>query len=116
LDRFGQKLENVVDLILESTGKHLIGFIQEELTNTIEAQGPAIDHVEDTTRSANDNVDPVLKGANVIADCRSSNAGVYFNVHVVSQGKYDALNLDSQLSSWRQNQGLAFLEFRVELG
>jgi len=113
---FRKELENVVNLVLETARKHLIGFVQEELLDAVEAEGPAVDHVVDATGGSNDNVDASLEGTNVITDGGSSDAGVNGNVHVIAEGEYDLLDLLGEFSRRGQDEGLAFLQLGVQLG
>mmetsp|Transcript_5328 Transcript_5328/g.11651 ORF Transcript_5328/g.11651 Transcript_5328/m.11651 type:complete len:229 (+) Transcript_5328:268-954(+) len=76
LHRFGKELEDIINLVLESPGKHLIGLIQEELANAIQSQRTTVDHVVDTTRRSHNNMDARLKGADVITHSGTSNTGV----------------------------------------
>jgi hypothetical protein len=116
LDRFGEELENVVNLVLETSTQHLIGLVKEELTNRIQTQSTTVDHIKDTTWGTNDNVDSSLEGTNVVTDGGSSDARVDLNVHVVSQGDDNLLNLLGQLTSWGKNQSLAFAELGIKGG
>mmetsp|Transcript_5413 Transcript_5413/g.7986 ORF Transcript_5413/g.7986 Transcript_5413/m.7986 type:complete len:235 (+) Transcript_5413:227-931(+) len=83
LHRLGQKLENVINLILKSTAEHFIGLIQKKLSDVVQAQGTPVDHVVHAPGRSHHNVYALLEGANVIADGRASHTGVYAAVHVV---------------------------------
>lgn len=113
---FGEELENVVDLLLETTRKHLIGLIQEELLHAVQSEGTSGDHVVDTTGGSDNDVDTLLKGADIVTDCGTSNAGMDLDVHVVSKSQDDLLNLASQLTGRSQDKGLAFLDSLVDNG
>lgn len=67
LHALGKELEHIVDLILETTREHLIGLVQHEQTNAVEAQGPTADHIVHTPGGADHDVDAILKDADVIA-------------------------------------------------
>jgi hypothetical protein len=116
LDRFGKELEDIIDLVLETTGKHLIGLIKEELTDAIESKGTTVDHIEHTSWSSDDNVDTSLESSDIVTDSGTSDTGVDLNVHVVSQSENNLLNLLGQFTSGGKDQGLALLELGVDLG
>mmetsp|Transcript_33219 Transcript_33219/g.69196 ORF Transcript_33219/g.69196 Transcript_33219/m.69196 type:complete len:382 (-) Transcript_33219:442-1587(-) len=115
LHRFGQELEDVINLILETTRKHLIGLIKEELSNVIKFESTSVDHIKDTSRCSDNNVDTVGKSTNIITDSRTSNASMDSNIHVVSQSQDHLLNLLGQLTGWGQNQRLTLLRITVQL-
>mmetsp|Transcript_19238 Transcript_19238/g.27739 ORF Transcript_19238/g.27739 Transcript_19238/m.27739 type:complete len:290 (+) Transcript_19238:189-1058(+) len=116
LDRFRKELKNIIDLVLETSRKHLIGLIQEELTNVIQTKGATVDHIVDTTGCSHDNVDTCLKGTDIITDSGTTDTGVDSDVHVVSEGNDDLLNLLCQLTGWGKDEGLTFTEFWVQGG
>lgn len=72
-----EKLENVVDLVLETARKHLVGFVEDEQSYAFETEGAPVDHVEHTAGGAHHNVDAVLKSADVIAHGGTAHAGVH---------------------------------------
>mmetsp|Transcript_19509 Transcript_19509/g.42399 ORF Transcript_19509/g.42399 Transcript_19509/m.42399 type:complete len:369 (+) Transcript_19509:1318-2424(+) len=116
LDLFGEELEDVVDLLLEATGKHLIGLVQKELLHGVQSEGAPGDHVVDTSGGSDHHVHTVLEGADVVADGGTSDTGVDLDVHVVTEGQDDLLNLARQLTSWGQDQGLALLDLLIDHG
>ena len=71
-----QQLEDVVDLILESTREHLIGLVQHEHPDGVCPQGATTQHVVDATRGTNDDVHTSLKNAGVLADAGATDTGV----------------------------------------
>mmetsp|Transcript_17574 Transcript_17574/g.36132 ORF Transcript_17574/g.36132 Transcript_17574/m.36132 type:complete len:370 (-) Transcript_17574:53-1162(-) len=114
LDLFGEELEDVVDLLLETARKHLIGLIQEELLHAFQSQGSSGDHVVDTTGGSNNNVDTCLESTNVVTDSGTSDTSVDLNVHVISKSQNNFLNLARQLTGWGQDQGLTLLDRMVD--
>ena len=116
LDRLGEELEDVVDLVLEAAGEHLVGLIEEELADAVEAEGAAVDHVIDAAGGSDDDVDAGLEGADVVADGGSSDARVDGDGHVVAESNYDLLDLLGELAGGREDERLALLEGNVELG
>ncbi len=116
LDLFGEELENVVDLLLETTRKHLIGLIQEELFHAVQSESTSGDHIVDTTRGSNNDMNTLLEGTDIVTDGGTSNAGMDLDVHVVSKSQDNLLNLASQLTGRGQDKGLAFLDCLVDNG
>jgi hypothetical protein len=113
---FGEELEDVVDLLLKPTGKHLIGLIQEELFHAVQSESTSGDHIVDTTRGSHNNVDTLLEGTDIVTDSGSSDTGVNLDVHVVTESQDDLLDLARQLTGRSQDKSLAFLNFLVHEG
>lgn len=57
LSVFRERFEHVINLILEPSRQHFISFIKDENFYVIRVQGSPGDHVIDTTRSSNHDVD-----------------------------------------------------------
>ena len=105
----------LVDLVLEATRQHLIGLIKTEKLDGVRTESAAVDHVENTTGSADDDVDALLELAHVFTDVSTTNASVALDVHVVTKRDDDLLDLLSQLTGRSQNQGLGALDAGVDL-
>jgi len=116
LDRLREELEDVVDLVLEAAGEHLIGLVKEELTNGVKAEGTPVDHVVDTSGGSDNDVNAGLEGADVVTDGGSSNASVDSDGHVVAEGNDDLLDLLGELAGGGEDEGLALLQGDVKLG
>ena len=114
LDLFREELENVVDLLLESTRKHLIGLIQEELFHAVQSESTSGNHIVDTTRGSNNDVNTLLESTDIVTDGGTSDTGVDLDVHVISKGQDDLLNLAGQLTGRSQDKSLAFLDRLVD--
>ena len=76
LDTGREQLENFVNLILETAGKHFIGFIENEHFEGGGPKGSTIDHVINTTGSTNNDVDTGLKNGHILTHIGSTNTGV----------------------------------------
>jgi len=63
LHGFGHELEDIVDLVLETSTKHLASFVGHEHVARVGSQGTAIDH--DTAGSVDHDLLPVLQGAKI---------------------------------------------------
>lgn len=95
--------------------KHLIGLIENEHFHGISLEYAALDHILHTTGSTNDHLRPVLKRLHVIANACTSDTGMTLNVHEITNGHDDFLNLLRKLASRRQDQRLTSFHVRVEL-
>jgi len=80
----------------------------------IRSKDSSAEHIINSTRGSNNDMDSRLKFGDVISDSGTSNAGVASNVQIVSKCKDDLLNLLSQFSGWSQNQSLAFVNGEIE--
>jgi len=111
----GKTLENIVDLILETAGEHLIGLIEDEHLHGVGLEGTTVDHVEDTTGGTDDDVGTSLEALHVIADVGTTNAGVALNLHEVTESDDDLLDLLGQLAGRGEDEGLALRVGGVQL-
>lgn len=95
--------------------KHLVGLVKDEHLHAVGLEEPALDHVVDTTRGSNNDVRAILEGLHVITNAGATNAGVALNVHEVTDGDNDLLDLLGKLTGGSKDQGLAGLDGRVDL-
>ena len=114
LGRRGKELEDVVDLVLESSGEHLIGLIETEDLDVVGLEGSSLDHVEDSTGGSDDDVDSFLELGHTFSDGGSSDGGEALDVHVVSERDDDLGDLLSKFSSRSEDESLALLEGDVD--
>mmetsp|Transcript_39530 Transcript_39530/g.86102 ORF Transcript_39530/g.86102 Transcript_39530/m.86102 type:complete len:348 (+) Transcript_39530:319-1362(+) len=111
----GQQLEDVVDLVLETARKHLIGLIKHEALDVIGAQRPPTEHVVHATGGTHDAVHTALESALILAHAGATNAGVALHLEVVAQSAHDLLDLLRQLTGGGQDESLALHDSVVEL-
>lgn len=104
-----QQSENVVNLLLETGGQHLIGLIQDEHLDLVGLEVSSVDHVENSTWSTDNNLDTRLEGLDVILHGGTTNGSVNSDVQVQTDGVDDVKNLLGQLSGWSQDQSLGGL-------
>lgn len=95
--------------------KHLVGLVEDEHLHAVGLEEATLDHVVDTAGSTDDDLGAVLEGLHVITDAGAANAGVALNVHEVTDGDDDLLDLLSQLTGGSEDQGLALLQAGVDL-
>ena len=111
----GKKLEDLVDLVFESTRKHLIGFVKTEKLDGIGAERTAVDHIVHTTGGADDDMDALLELGHVLADVGATDACMAFDIHVVAEGDDDLLDLLRKFAGWRKNERLGAFDSEIEL-
>lgn len=102
-----EELEDLIDLVLETTGQHFIGFIKTENLNGIGPEGPAVDHIKDTTRSAHNDVNTLLQLSHILTDIGTTDTTVAFNVHIVAESDDDFLNLLGKLTGRCEDESLS---------
>lgn len=110
-----EELEDVVDLLGESTGQHLVSLVEDEHLHAVRLEETALDHVVDAAGGTNDDLGAVLEGLHVVTNRGTANAGVALQVHEVADGHNDLLDLLSQLTGGSEDQSLAGLEGWVDL-
>jgi hypothetical protein len=109
------------DVNLDSIGglkayrKHLVGLVKDEHLHAIGLEEATLDHIVDTAGGTDDDLGTVLEGLHVVTDAGATNAGMTFNVHEVTDGDDDLLDLLSQLTGGSKDQGLALLQAGVDL-
>lgn len=69
----------------------------------------------DTTRGTNDDLGAVLESLHVLTNAGTTDTGVALNVHEVTDGDDDLLDLLSQLTSGGEDESLALLDAGVNL-
>ena len=109
-----EELEDPIDPALETLGQHLISFLETEDLDVVSPEGPAVDHIEDATRSTNDNLRALLQLCRVLTDVGPTNRGVTFDVHVVAESNDDLLNLLSKLGGRCEDENLGAFDREVE--
>ena len=109
-----EELEDFIHLVLETTGKHFIGFVHAENLKMIRTESSSVDHIVNTAGRANDYMATLLEFGHILSNDSPTNTCVAFDVHVVTKCYYDFLDLLSQLASGSQDQGLACLDGDIE--
>jgi hypothetical protein len=109
LDVLWQELEDLVNLVRETLGEHLIGLIKDQDAEAVSAEGTALDHVGNAAGGADGDDDASLQLLQVLLHAGSTNEGVREALkvaHVLTDLGDDGVGLLSQLSRGRQDQGL----------
>lgn len=115
LGGLGQELEDVVDLLGETARQHLVGLVEDEHLHVVRLQDTTLDHVVDTAGGAHDDLGTILESLHVITDAGAANAGMALDVHEVTDGNDDLLDLLGQLAGGGEDQRLAGLDVGVDL-
>ena len=115
LGGLGEELEDIVDLLSETARQHLVGLVEDEHLHGVGLQDTTLDHVVDTAGSADDDLGAVLEGLHVVTDGGTANAGVARDVHEVTDGDDDLLDLLGQLAGGGEDESLAGLDRGVDL-
>lgn len=100
---------------LVTYGQHLIGLVEDEHLHLVGLEDTALDHVLDTAGGTDNNLRALTESVHVIADSGTTNAGVALDVHEVTNGNDDLLDLLGQFTGGSDNQSLASLDVGVEL-
>lgn len=115
LGGLGQKLEDVVDLLGETAGQHLVGLVEDEHLHVVGLQDTTLDHVVNTAGGTDDDLGAILQGLHVVTDGGAANAGVARDVHEITDGDDDLLDLLGQLAGGGEDKSLAGLDRGVDL-
>lgn len=115
LSRLREELEDIVDLLGETSRQHFVGLVKDEHLHVVGLQYSSLDHVLDTTWSTDDDLWTVLQSLHIVSDIGASDTCVALDVHEVTDGYHDLLDLLGKFSGWGEDQGLAGLEVLVYL-
>lgn len=110
-----EKLEDVVDLLSESTGEHFISLVETEDLHVVGLEGSSVDHVVNATRGTDNDVRTLLKLLDIFTDVGTTDTRMALNVQIVSEGDDDLLDLLSQLASGCEDECLGAFDARIEL-
>jgi len=115
LGRLRKELEDVVDLLGETARQHLIGLVEDEHLHGVGLEDATLDHVVNTAGGTDNDLGAVLEGLHVVADAGTTDTGVALNVHEVTDGDNDLLDLLGKLAGRGEDKGLAGLDVGVKL-
>ena len=108
-------MEDLVDLIFETTREHLIGFVETKDLDVIGAKSATIYHVIHAAGGTDDDVHALLEFRHVVADVSAADARVTFNVHVVAKCNDDLLYLLRKLPGRGKDECLRSFDTKVDL-
>lgn len=115
LGGLGKELEDVVDLLGETTGQHLIGLVEDEELHGGGGENTALDHVVDTAGGTDNDLGTGAEGVHVLTDVGTTDTGVAVEGHEVTDGNNDLLDLLGQLTGGGEDKSLASLDLGVDL-
>jgi len=107
-------LEDFVDLVLKTAGKHLICLIETEDLCIVGAKGASVDHIKDTAGGTDDDMDTLLEFLHVLADVRTTDTSMALDVHVVAESDDDLLNLRCKFAGWGEDERLGSFDRHVQ--
>lgn len=110
-----EELEDVVDLLGETTRQHLVSLVEDEHLHAVGLEYAALDHVLDTAGRADHHLRAVLESLHVVSYAGTADAGMALNLHEVTDGDDDLLNLLRKLASGSEDERLASLDAWVDL-
>jgi len=95
--------------------KHLVGLVEDKHLHRVGLEDPTLDHVVDTAGGTDHDLRAIMKSLHVLTDAGAADAGMAINVHVVTNGNDNLLDLLGKFTSGSQDEGLALLEVLVDL-
>ena len=79
------------------------------------AENTALDHVLDTTGGTDDDLGSLLQSLHIITNAGAANAGVALDVHEVTDGDNNLLDLLGKLAGGGEDKCLASLDVGIKL-
>ena len=110
-----KELEDVIDLVFETTAEHFISFIEDKHADRVGLEGATAEHVVDTAGCTDNDMNTSLEDSGVFTDRRTAHAGMALDTEVVTQSAHDLFDLLGKLTGGGEDQGLAFKEVVVEV-
>lgn len=81
----------------------------------VSLQGAAVDHVVDSAWGTDNDVDALLELRDGVADGSTTDSGEALDVHVITEGDQDLVDLLGELTGRSEDEGLDLLEVDVDL-
>ena len=110
-----QELEQLVNLVLEASGQHLVRLVETEYLDIVRPERSPVDHVVHPSRRAHDDVDALLQLGHVLAHVGTTDARMALDVHIVPECDDDFLDLLREFAGGGEDERLAALDGHVEL-
>jgi hypothetical protein len=98
LDLAREILEDVLDLLLETTREHLVGLVENEDLKVVALEETLLHHVVDTTWGADNDVNALLENLDLIADDGATDASVNLDADELTDLLDDEGDLLGELS------------------
>ena len=110
-----QELEQLVNLVLEASGQHLVRLVETEYLDSVRPERSPVDHVVHPSRRAHDDVNALLQLGHVLAHVGTTDAGMTLDVHIVPECDHDFLDLLCEFAGGGEDERLAALDGHIEL-
>ena len=85
----GELLEDLVNLILETTSEHLISFVEDEELKVFSGKESLLDHFEDTSGSSNDDLDTFSESLLIFFRVGTTSASISGDLQVLTEVEND---------------------------
>ena len=95
--------------------KHLVSLVEDEQLHGVGTQDTTLDHIVNTAGGTDNDLGTLTEGSHVLSDVGTTDTGVAFNAHEVTNGNNDLLDLLGQLTGRSKDQSLASLQVGVNL-
>jgi len=89
LNIMGELLEDLVNLILETTSEHLISFVEDEELKVFSGKESLLDHFEDTSGSSNDDLDTFSESLLIFFRVGTTSASISGDLQVLTEVEND---------------------------
>lgn len=85
LNTLRRGLKHLINLVFQAARQHLVGIVEDNNADQVDAECAAEDHVTNTAGCADNNVDVFLQLADVVTHAGVSNAGEALRLHEFAQ-------------------------------
>ena len=106
-------LENLVDVLLESSAEHFVGFVQTEECQVLHLEELFVHHVEDPSRCSDDHMGHLLESPLLGADVGATRRAGDDDLLMLTKGLDDPLDLLRELPRWRQDERLRLSDLGI---
>ena len=106
LDLARKVLEDILDLLLETTREHLIGLIENKDLEVVTLEETFLHHIMNTAWCSDNDMHSCLENLDFVTDNGTSDASVDLYANELSNLLDDEGNLLGELSGWGYNKSL----------
>lgn len=89
LDITWQELEDVLDLLFEASGEHLVCLIHDKESEVIGFEDAFLHHIVNSTWSSYNDVDSLFEELDILSNAGTSDTRVNFNILVFADGVHN---------------------------
>ena len=109
-----KELEDLVDLVFESTRQHLVCFVKTEDFDVVRTESSPVHHVVHPSRCTDDDMHAFLKFCHVFAHGGAPNTGMTLDIHIIAEGDDDLLDLLRKLTGRCENESLCSFDANID--